>query len=419
MPIASIITPGTLSIRAVMRSQSSTLPVLFLNFTTLSFTDRLLQGNSFKYNGPSQIVQTIAAAVSAQGAILNIVPPSSNSSWHLEFYGPSLECRDLDGVRRKRVLDNFADFYSQKAARTYGDQICGNERCLYVSWYQDLPFVNIGSNYSYNSGSISSASGNATIGIATMPGMVHVDDPCGDFPSSLGASGGNQNVSVNHLENPFGTFGEGAATVQCQFFNSSYNVDFEYVNGKQSITIEAPVKGSDPPFKTFSSVQQVKVNATNHNQTDSSDVAYDIGGRCISTESGPFPYPCEYDPAQLRIISYQGVIEAFANLLTGNVTLPKMAPLVKTTKVLSTALLNTKELAFLNDQNSYYLEGFGNGEDLQQALAAAGVAVSGIAQGDNLTMNHSLSSKLEEMFRNYTVSLLSSELLRQVVSMYL
>lgn len=413
MPIASIITPGTLSIRGVMLNQSSTLPVPFLNFTNLCFTDRLLTGeNGFEYNGPSQIVQTIAAAVSAQGAILSITPPSLNSSWHLEFYGPSLKCTDLDGVRRKRILDNFADYYSQKAALDYGSTICTDQRCLYVSWYQDLPFVNQGSNYSYNSGSISSVNSNATIGIATLPGIVHVDNTCEDFPSSLGASGGNQNVSLNNLENPFGEFGEGAATVQCQFFNSSYNVDFEYVNGRQSITIDAPVKGSDPPFQTFSSVQQVKVNATNHNQTDSSDVAYDIGGRCISTESGPFPVPCDYDPAQLRIISYQGIMEAFANLLAGNVTMPSIGPLAKTTRVLSTALLNTKELAFLNDQNSYYLEGFGNGEDLQQALAEAGVAVSGIAQGDNSTMSHSLGSTLEEMFRNYTVSLLSSELLR-------
>ncbi|KAL8792635.1 MAG: hypothetical protein Q9195_004763 [Heterodermia aff. obscurata] len=351
---------------------------------------------------------TIAAAVSAQGAILSIAPPSPNSSWHLEFYGPSLKCVDLDGARRKRVLDNIADYYSHATV----DYVCTDQRCLYVSWYQDLPFVNQSSNYSYNSASISSAEGNATIGIATLPDMVHVDNTCEDFPSSRGASGGNQNVSLDNLENPFGEFGAGAATVQCQFFNSSYNVDFEYVNGKQSITIDAPVKGSDQPFKTFTSVQQVQVNATNHNQTDSSNLAYDIGGRCISTESGPFPVPCEYDPAQLRIISYQGIMEAFANLLAGNVTMPRIGPLVKTTRLLSTALLNTKELAFLNDQNSYYLEGFGNGEDLQQALAAAGVAVSGIAQGDNSTMNHSLGSTLEEMFRNYTVSLLSSELLR-------
>ena len=92
MPIASIITPGTLSIRSAMLNQSSTLPVPFLNFTNLCFTDRLLTGeNGFEYNGPSQIVQTIAAAVSAQGTILSYHPAVTKFKLAPRILRPILE----------------------------------------------------------------------------------------------------------------------------------------------------------------------------------------------------------------------------------------------------------------------------------------------------------------------------------------
>ena len=82
MPITSIVTPGALSVQIVPQKQASLLSVSLLNFTSFGFTDSLNEGgaNTFDYNGPSQVVKTIATAVSAQGVILDIVPPSPNSS---------------------------------------------------------------------------------------------------------------------------------------------------------------------------------------------------------------------------------------------------------------------------------------------------------------------------------------------------
>lgn len=194
-----------------MQNQSSSLLVPFLNFTSLSFTDRFINDGGFAYNGPSQIVKTIAAAVSAQGAILPIIPPSPNSSWQLEFYGPSLKCGNLSDVRREQVTRNVANYFAQIGPQNYTSPICTDGRYIYLSWFQDLPFANQSSNYSMSTASLTSAiGGNATISIAAFPGMVGVDNPCADFPSSQSPPGDDQNTSFvgnQNPQNPLGTVG--------------------------------------------------------------------------------------------------------------------------------------------------------------------------------------------------------------------
>ena len=431
MPIASIITPGTLSVQAIVLNQTSLLPVPFLNFTSLSFTDRLINSGdgatgykAYDYNGPSQQVEAIAAAVSAQGVILAISPPALNSSWQLEFYGPFMKCETMNDGQRENVTRNIASFYAQVGPDDYDDPICTDDRALYLSWYQDLPFSNQSTDYNFSTASLHSDSGgNATISFATMPGMNDVNNPCADFPSSQSPNGtNNQNGSFVDPnlpiadQNPLGTVGEGADMLQCQFRNSTYNVNFEYVNGGQTIAIDAPVKSSDASFKTFNFVAQQTGPKTVYNETCQCNITSDVQTACLAFTSSPssasFPDPCDFNPAIVQAIAYQGVIEAFTNILSGTVTVPYQGPLQKNTEILSTTLLSTNDLEFLNEQSGVVPEGFGNGDDLQNGLGSAGVNISGIATTGNSTKNQSLADALEEMFQNYTVSLMSSEFLR-------
>lgn len=429
MPIASIIPPGTLSVQAILLNQSSSVSVPLLNFTSLRFTDRFLNSGmeagggsalTFDYNGPSQIVESIARAVSAQGTILTITPPSPNSTWQLEFYGPALQCGNMSDTRREQVLANIGDYYAQIGPASYASTICEDGRFLYLSWFQDLPFVNQSSfnqsTFSISDASLSSDPGsNATISIVTLPAMITVNDPCADFPSSQ-EPGNNQNVSFvdpnlsTADQNPLGTVGERAGTVECQLYNSTYRVNFEYVNGLQNVTIDAPVTTSDTPFTTFAYVGQQQ--SCNSSYCPTNCFAFQP-----SASSASFPDPCDFDPDIIRAIAYQGIMEAFVNLLSGTIGLPDFGPLTSNTSVLGTALVNTNELDFLNDQGSNYLwtdwnTTGGAVDDLQGVLGDVGIDVPGIAQGGTSTPNQSLSSALEEMFRNYTVSLMSSSLLQ-------
>jgi hypothetical protein len=184
-----------------------------------------------------------------------------------------------------------------------------------------------------------------------------------------------------------------------------------YLDGGQSIAVNAPVKSSDKPLTTFDYVGQ---RASNPDVT----LTKCFGLHNTSDEHLELPEPCDFDPAILPVIAYQAVMEAFTGILRGTLTEDNANELIKNSSILSTTLVDTKELAFLNDQTTGYLggsTGFVNNAaqhkpyDLQSALAMFGkMDVSGVPQADRLAPNRSLSDALEEMFRNLTISLMSS-----------
>jgi hypothetical protein len=381
-----------------MFNQSTSLQVPFLNFTTLSFAAPLmadileLDSSDFNYetqiyiwSGPSQVVKKITALVTVQGVILPLTPPSPNSSWHLEFWGPSLKCGHVDDARRQRIENNIATYFSTGTP-------CFNDRPLYLSWFQDLPYDKWGwSGLDIETGS------NATITIAAFPGMHYV--LCDSMFSNLSTS---TNQSSANSINPLGNGGEGSTMIQCQLFNSTYKADFVYLESSQSIAVNAPVKSSDKPFTTFQSVSQ-KISSDN---TLSGCIYFNDN---VST----LTLPCDFNPAILPVIAYQAVLEAFTSVLSGTVIDPFNEEIKSNSSILSTTLVDTKELAFLNNLTAGYSSVYKNQTDLRSSLAKLGkMDVSGFPEANGLTSNRSLSDVLEEMFRNLTISLMSSDLLR-------
>jgi hypothetical protein len=94
IPIASIFTPATLSVESKAMEPQPThgYYVPTINFDTLSYVAGLgtigharWNPQDFTYEGPSQALKRITTAVGALGAVLPIDPPSSNSSWDMEF----------------------------------------------------------------------------------------------------------------------------------------------------------------------------------------------------------------------------------------------------------------------------------------------------------------------------------------------
>jgi hypothetical protein len=101
IPIASIITPATLSVvsKAMEPQPIHKYYVPTINFDTLSYVAGLSATGSGRYypqkltyEGPSQALQRMTTAVDILGNILPIDPPSSNSSWDTEFRGPAIRC---------------------------------------------------------------------------------------------------------------------------------------------------------------------------------------------------------------------------------------------------------------------------------------------------------------------------------------
>lgn len=99
IPLASVVTPATLSVIAAPSPESHSRVMPSPGFKSLNSLDVAvgnIHGGGGLYPGPSAVVTRIAQAVAAQGATLPIPAPALNASWELNFMGPSLECSEVD-----------------------------------------------------------------------------------------------------------------------------------------------------------------------------------------------------------------------------------------------------------------------------------------------------------------------------------
>lgn len=140
LPTASIITPATLSV-GIDRP-----PPIYTNFPNVEFSSLNLAaplaaygdtgsehgeepGIWYMYAGLSRTVQRITEAAAAQGSILPVVAPSVNSTWDLNFNGPSLHCKPVSSGFRNAVLANILNY---TLVRTRDDCTFGTG---YVAWH--------------------------------------------------------------------------------------------------------------------------------------------------------------------------------------------------------------------------------------------------------------------------------------------
>ena len=120
IPIASLVTPSTLSVvnRLPASPLTQTVPVPVYDFTSLNFVAGMQSGgkdgytlDSYCYNGPNQAVSRGGSAVSARGEISPITPSSPNMTYKLDFHGPSLQCDSVEGSDRVAIWNNIIHYY--------------------------------------------------------------------------------------------------------------------------------------------------------------------------------------------------------------------------------------------------------------------------------------------------------------------
>lgn len=102
IPIASIITPATLSVAGGLgAAKVEPRSVPSLDFQNLNFVAGMPGSynspgwNTYEYTGPSALARQIAMQVGVQGTVLPITAPAPNSSWDLTFRAPSIRCEDV------------------------------------------------------------------------------------------------------------------------------------------------------------------------------------------------------------------------------------------------------------------------------------------------------------------------------------
>ena len=92
LPVVSIISPATLSVRLAPFNEHALKRIPRVDFTSANFASFILVNSPFRdpirqemwlsaYRGPTPETQSVVNSVAAQGTILPIEPPAINSSW--------------------------------------------------------------------------------------------------------------------------------------------------------------------------------------------------------------------------------------------------------------------------------------------------------------------------------------------------
>ncbi|KAI0971595.1 hypothetical protein F4678DRAFT_89997 [Xylaria arbuscula] len=372
LPIAFIIPPASLSVIVAPVTDSALNTVPNFDFASLryvagmpmyNYADESSHGDviTYSYNGPSTEVQKVANAVADGGNILPITPPTANSSWQLEFYGPSLSCHLMDDDTRLQAESEIAySLWNETSTNCYFPY-------GYLAWSWTFgdgtdPLVQINSNLSTYQIPTSSC-------MAIMPDLLDIS---GDWDSVCNR--------VN-LTTPSQPLGPGNMTfLQCDLHNSSYHVAFNYEPSRQSVTVDASQNEVVPAIRFLSF-------------SNTSDPVSDV-----------------YNATLLRQLSYTAVADAFYQIIRGGISNDiRHSSLQVESKIISTVLLDTPELGFLSSLYGLSPSASTLQTDLWNTNTSRGQSLS---SPQNVKLQKSLQSAMEEMFQNITISLISSELLQ-------
>ncbi|RHZ70637.1 hypothetical protein CDV55_105263 [Aspergillus turcosus] len=392
LPVASVVTPATLTVHQRQTANSSPKRVPQVDFTSLNFPNLAWQDTpGFRYEGPANSVMKVVEATASGGEILSISAPASNSSWRLSFPGPSLSCISVSDPLRTAIIERVENV-------TSCDQVYG-----FISWAPDptmneygemvlemvLPFIKSGNN-SYRAQTTTLGAtywqGPLTLFMAAFPGMLRRSyDPLNCSQSLANGTELVQNATE---------LVQNATVIQCSLQNSSYTVDFSYINGLQTVNISHTPFLNDVPYI---------------------DTVY---GTHLSGWGSPETDPNVYNTTIIANLAYQAIMDAFAKLMVGSISSVRnnyggnagtfaapgawsFALDVSGTSILSTPLSETAELGFLTQ----YVHDVPS--DQQPSSYWNGLSV---VEPSNSTLP--LLDAIQQLFQNITISLMSSALLQ-------
>ena len=405
------------------------LQVPQFDFATLNYVAPLsaLSGDNetsvYAWNGPSRSVQHIALAVMGLGQILPISAPASNATWSLEFWGPALQCHDVDKTDRDRTWINIWNALNQSNPNFYaflswvpwsdGEEILNglpDDDSLRLPDYQpannNLPFL---FNYTSDAPVVGPQTaflpinGSASFFIATFPATMDPDEEV-VYPVVPGCE-----LQMVHEITDLGTNCSGSTAAQyyvnstllrCDMVNTSYSVDFNYSGGAQNIHVSSNMTGNS-----------TVINSTGYflgppiwdNHPDLSLLPANCSSFSALPRYGdPRFGPCVFDLDSIRQLSYQGIMAAFNQLVLGFIQ-NNDGFVDNRTSILRTVLERTKELTFLQNWGRYEIDG----DFLTIISNSTGWAYPGLGNSNPSDTEFDLKSTLECLFQNFTISLLA------------
>jgi hypothetical protein len=302
LPLMAVVTPSTLVVVPSgipnVTSVEAALPVM--NYSAYQLWAQWTSTGGGGYAAPTRRISRLTAAVAAQGAILPVAAPFPNSSYTLEFYGPSLRCGPPSNATLARAIANST---IQDGCDEGGD--CSGYVLVYTGFVPDFdPGVDINSTIPSEEVLYGLAELlNSTQGNGSSLGVRTVDQSFGSETMRVFVvvPDGNQ---LGYVANK---------TIECGMYNSSYSANWTFQNGQQSVTIQ--------------------------NQTQLNGVPFNLTGIDDSGDGN------DGGPTSAAAVSYASLMDSFGRLLVGTLSFSHYGPITPyLTQITSTVLMETQEL---------------------------------------------------------------------------
>lgn len=293
---------------------------------------------------PRTVLTRLTVAAATTGQILSIPPPFPNATYEISFFGPVVKCKDAD-----------AEIANQIHAATERSRFTADESIMQIenSYFAFVPDL-------------------SPAGIDSNAGVIQM----ANHSDTNGAAHGSNQLWLGfqrYIENSDGSVTLRPHSLQCQLYNTSYHVNFSFVQGVQSLQWDE--------LKPLNLIEYP--NGPSSSDMDEMEMAYTAFMWTLS------------DQLTGSIGFYSNIT---VNASTGSDTFSEI-----TTNIQQTALLGSYDLeSFFDFNHNLYPSKNGTSSGKVSDQRAEDIA---------LARNRTLNVLIEELSANVTLSLLSSDLL--------
>ncbi|KAI1053456.1 hypothetical protein LB506_012547 [Fusarium annulatum] len=217
LPLIAVITPATLTVQVSDRPNITVVeaPIPRLDYDNMLNFAQFTGVGGVGYYAPSSYVSRVLLSVASLGSILTIPAPFPNSSYSIDFYGPSISCNTPRNATFAKLLGD-----------TVKNETCCGNSVGYVGFVPSSNTINrtmegyalAGLRGAMNYSLISTVASIDQTANATSSAKLYVVVP--DKPASSSYIMANKSI-------------------ECALYNSSYAVNFTFDNGRQNITYKS------------------------------------------------------------------------------------------------------------------------------------------------------------------------------------
>ncbi|KAL9614155.1 MAG: hypothetical protein Q9167_001365 [Letrouitia subvulpina] len=359
LPITTVFTPATLSVQAVVRDRvlTANVPTLrisqaeFYHYFAYSVSTQDAGGSELeRFSGPRTILKRLSIATATTGEILPIIPPLSNLTYEQTFFGPCVRCLAANETIAAQI-DAAND--RRKSALPPWKREVQNYYWAFVPAFE-------GTDKTLPSQQVEVANLSDVDGALRSSNQLWLRYPQ--------LEDGDTSLDVTEAMRP--------QYLVCELQNASYNVNFTWTNGIQTLDITGLHMLGSVPYP---------VNSSSYSNADKEIMSFSAYAHALSSQlTGSIGF---FQDLQATNDSVKGTV--------ANRTYSELD-----SKIVSTLLLGSAEF------NSFFQKNYALSGSINRNQPFS----KGRLQDMALARNRTLQVLIEELASNITLGLISNTL---------